>query len=64
MFVIERFDVDFSVVEYGELAFKLPKKILPKSAKEGDLIKIEIKIDESATDLRRREIADLLQFDE
>ena len=30
MFVIDRFEGDFAVVEYGELVFKLPKKYCQK----------------------------------
>nr|WP_204403281.1 DUF3006 domain-containing protein [Alkaliphilus hydrothermalis] len=55
--IIDRFEGNFAVVEYGERQhFDLPKDMLPKEAVEGDSIKIVISIDEEETEKRKQEI--------
>jgi len=56
MFVIDRFEGDWAVIEFGRKTFNLPKIILPAGAKEGDVIDIEITIDRKATASRKESI--------
>jgi len=56
MFVIDRFEGDWAVIEFGRKTFNLPKFILPAGAKEGDVIDIEITIDRKATASRKESI--------
>lgn len=60
MFVIDRFEGDWAVIEFGRKTFNLPKIILPKGAKEGDVIDIEITIDRKATASQKESIDKLV----
>ncbi len=58
MMIIDRFEGDIAVIEIGEGEFlHLPKKILPPSAEEGNVL--QIIIDEAATAQRSALIAKL-----
>ncbi|HAE62740.1 MAG TPA: DUF3006 domain-containing protein, partial [Eubacteriaceae bacterium] len=35
--IIDRFEGNWVVIEYGEKFFNFPKELLPKHAKEGDV---------------------------
>jgi DUF3006 family protein len=51
--VIDRFEEEFVVVELeNKQMINIPKIIMPKNAKEGDVISIEVDVDES---VRRKE---------
>lgn len=56
MFIIDRFEGDWAVIEFGRKTFNLPKIILPKGAKEGDVIDIEVTIDRKTTASRKESI--------
>jgi hypothetical protein len=47
--IIDRFEGEWAVIEYGRKTFNFPKTLLPKKAKEGDVITISISIDREAT---------------
>lgn len=55
-FIIDRFEGQWAVIEYGDDVFNLPKKALPEGSKEGDVLDIEIKVDEDATRARKERI--------
>ncbi len=61
--VIDRFEGDYAVVLFGdeEINVELPKKLLPKKAKEGDWLKVEFEIDPEGTEKQREKISALLQ---
>lgn len=62
-FVIDRFEDDWAVIETLEesiVHFNIPKNLLPQNAKEGDVLNIDISIDEKRTRQRRNEIQDKL----
>lgn len=55
-FIIDRFEGQWAVIEYGDDVFNLPKKALPEGSKEGDVLDINIKVDEDATRARKERI--------
>ncbi len=58
--IIDRLVGEFAVVEYGDgKTFNLPKVMLPKSVKEGDIIKLECAIEEDKTSKRKSEMENL-----
>ena len=61
MIVIDRFEGDKAVIEFsqdnGRLLFDIPRAILPKGAKEGDIIKLSV--DRMATQKRKDRIESL-----
>lgn len=59
MLIIDRFEGDFAVIEYGELVFNLPRSLLPPEAKEGDVLKIELAVDAAATRERQKRAEEL-----
>jgi hypothetical protein len=61
MFIIDRFEGDFAVIEYNNKTFNLPRTILPVDAREGDVIIIASEIDKTVTEERKEESKDLLR---
>jgi len=57
--IIDRFEGNFAVIEYEDITFNFPKELLPKEAKEGDVLKFNITIDREETEKRRKAIEDL-----
>jgi len=57
--IIDRFEGEWAVIEYAEKFFNFPKELLPKEAKEGDVLKFDITIDREETEKRRKAIKDL-----
>lgn len=54
-FVIDRFEGDIAVL-VNDITINIPRIILPKEAKEGDVVVIEIRIDREETERLKREI--------
>ena len=54
MFVIDRFEGNAAVIEWEKEIFNIPRNLLPEGAKEGDYLKIDIKIDETSNENRKR----------
>jgi hypothetical protein len=62
MFIIDRLEEEWAVIETEERkTFNLPRKILPAEAKEGDVIKITVEIDNEQTQIRRKKTKSLLE---
>jgi hypothetical protein len=59
MLIIDRFEGDWAVIEFGRKTFNLPKLLLPAEAKEGDVIDIEVTIDRKATASRKESTSKL-----
>lgn len=58
--IIDRFEGDYAVVELNDRStVDMPKPLLPKEAKEGDVI--EISIDKKETESRKRRIQQLMK---
>ena len=45
MYIIDRFEGPWAVIEYKRTTFSIPREILPPSAKEGSLINIDVTMD-------------------
>lgn len=56
MFIIDRFEGEYALIEYKKRVFHMPKTLLPKEAKEGDVINIIITVDKEATDKKKQSI--------
>ena len=54
MLIIDRFEGDFAVVETSKGMISLPKSDLPSGAKEGDVLKLAIDVNE--TSIRKKKI--------
>lgn len=54
MFVIDRFEGDWAVVEFDRLTFNIPKVLLPEGAREGDVIEITISVNKKVTSERQK----------
>ncbi len=59
MFVIDRFEGDWAIIEFNQKIFNIPKVVLPPGVREGDVITINISIDKETTDKRKRDIKEL-----
>ncbi|MDK2821227.1 MAG: hypothetical protein PWP31_1192 [Clostridia bacterium] len=55
LLVIDRFEEKMAIIEYGRQTFTLPRSLLPKAAKEGDVIKLAVVLDPQATAQRKKE---------
>jgi hypothetical protein len=53
MLVIDRFEGEYALIKMNRRIFHIPKILLPKGAKEGDLIKMQITVDTTATDTQK-----------
>jgi hypothetical protein len=43
--VIESFAGDYAVIKYGAHTFTLPRYLLPRAAKEGDILKLAVALE-------------------
>jgi len=67
MYIIDRFEEDWAIVEIeNRTTFNLPRSILPTDLKEGDVINIQVTINSEATKQRSEKAKSLLDnfFDE
>lgn len=60
MLIIDRFEGALAVIEYEGKTFNLPRNLLPSEAKEGDIIKILITVDNEESEKRRKRIQELM----
>lgn len=61
MFIVDRFEEDWAVIEYGRTTFNFPRSLLPPDVKEGDVITIDISVDETVTKERRQKTEDMMK---
>ncbi|AGL00829.1 DUF3006 domain-containing protein [Desulfoscipio gibsoniae] len=59
MLVIDRFEGEYALIEYRRRIFHIPKMLVPKGVKPGDVINIQIKVDQEATERRKKSIDQL-----
>jgi len=53
--VIDRFEGEYAVVEYGKETFNIPKALLNSDIKEGDVININVTVNNSeSTNIKNR----------
>lgn len=60
MLVIDRFEGEYVLIEYNRRIFHMPKVLLPKGAREGDVIKIDITVDKEETEKRKQSAEELM----
>lgn len=56
MLVIDRFEGEYALIEYKKRIFHIPKSLLPKGAKQGDVVTIQITLDKESTKKTNRPI--------
>jgi len=59
VFIIDRFEGEWVVIEADDVKFNLPRRFLPSEAREGDVLRITVEIDSYATKERREKIKNL-----
>lgn len=59
MLKIDRFEGEYALIEMNRRIFHIPKVLLPKGAREGDVIEIKIIVDKEATE-KQKQAADKL----
>lgn len=59
MFIIDRFEGEYALIEMNKKIFHIPKTLIPKGAKEGDVILIQITVDKEATAALKTEVQGL-----
>ncbi|MCM3491052.1 DUF3006 domain-containing protein [Alkalihalophilus marmarensis] len=57
--IIDRFEGEFAVIEYGRKAFDFPKALLPAGVREGDVVSIQATIEKVDTEDIKKKIDDL-----
>ena len=62
MLIIDRIEENWAVVEYDNQIFNLPRSLLPKSVKEGDVLQLTITVDQEAT-IKQKKKSDALLDD-
>jgi len=59
VFIIDRFEGDWAVIEWDGKVFNFPRVLLPEEAKEGDVLKLAAEVDLPTTNDRRKRIRQL-----
>ncbi len=57
--IIDRFERTWAVIEYSDSFFRFPRVLLPPEAKEGSVLRFDVRVNEEATTERRERIKDL-----
>jgi hypothetical protein len=56
MLTIDRFEGEYALIEMNHRIFHIPKVLLPKSAREGDVITIQITVEKEAVKNQRESV--------
>jgi hypothetical protein len=56
MFIIDRFEDKWAIIEFNREFFQIPKSLLPENAKEGDILSFKIAIAKKETMARKKAI--------
>ncbi|MFT9494637.1 DUF3006 domain-containing protein [Anaerosolibacter sp.] len=56
MYILDRIEGDWAIIEYGKIMLQLPKELLPENAKEGDILHIHISVDIDQTNRRKERL--------
>jgi len=59
--IIDRFEGDWAVIEYGRDTFNFPRALLPEGAREGDVVRFAVQIDNDNTPKRRKKAEESLR---
>ncbi|MEC2071869.1 DUF3006 domain-containing protein [Alkalihalophilus marmarensis] len=57
--IIDRFEGEFAVIEFGRKTFDFPKALLPSGVREGDVVSIQATIEKVETEDLKMKIDDL-----
>jgi hypothetical protein len=60
LYVIDRFEGKWAVIDYNREIFNIPRELLPGDAKEGDIITIDVKLDKINTEKAQDEVRKLM----
>ena len=60
MFIIDRFEGQWAVIEHGDVTFNIPRELMPVGAKEGDVLNITFEVDFKATEKHSKKITKLM----
>lgn len=60
MFIVDRIEDEIVVVEFEGRTYDLPRKITPSIIKEGDVLRIELYVDDKATNNRYNKVKNLV----
>lgn len=52
MLSIDRFEGEYALIKHNKRIFHIPKTLLPKGAKQGDHVKIEITVENEPSQLK------------
>jgi hypothetical protein len=58
VYIIDRFENNWAVVEYNRKTFNLPRELVPPEALEGDVISIKVSVDPMATARLKKDVAE------
>ena len=61
MLIVDRFEGDQVVIEYGGTTFNFPRALLPPEVKESDVITISISVDQTITKERRQKGEEMIK---
>ena len=61
MLIVDRFEEDWAVIEFGRTTFNFPRSLLPLDVKEGDVITINITVDQTTTKERRQKAEEMMK---
>ncbi len=56
MFIIDRLEDRWAVIEHGRETFNLPRELIPQGAMEGDVIVISVTVDTKATEDLKKDV--------
>lgn len=54
--VIDRFEGEIAVVEIAGRTYDLPRSVIPSDAREGDVLRLLVRVDPAATRAAAREV--------
>lgn len=61
LLIVDRFEGDWAVIEYGTETFDFPKELLPSNTKAGDVLTLTITVDQETTQRRKARIDSLFE---
>jgi len=59
--IIDRFEEDLAVIEYGDITFDFPRALLPEGAKPSDVLDFTVVVKEQETADRKAEARSLME---
>lgn len=59
MLIVDRFEGEWAVLEFEGKCFNFPRKLLPKEAREGDVLTVALNVSPEETEQRKKRIREL-----